>query len=163
VKRFEYALDPALMAARADESSAAGVLVAATREAEMAAASVVLVASHVVALAANAVAHERELGQAPSQPACGGVRFLDRERCLNVLRVRETRAREAAHAAAQAWDDVRLAYESCVRRRRAFETHRERALEGYRRLVELAEAADFDEANAAACEAGGRWPGMDRA
>lgn len=145
MQRFRYALDPALDAARAAERSAA-LAFAATRRA---------VAESEADLSAL-VARARAIAESAAQcvpPAPGTLavsELIDREQCLAVLALRRMRAVEALVSAVATSSRLRTEYEARVRRRRAFEAHRERALETYRFACDLAESSERDEGNAAA-------------
>lgn len=151
MKPFRYALEPALEAARSRERAAARAFVAAEHAASAARARVIELAATANAIVASAAVRDRpnERHGTASVDA-----YLDRERALVSLAVRAARARERAEHAASDRVTARDAYDVHVRRRRSFEAHRERARAADATARELAEAAEFDEANAAIHEAG---------
>lgn len=158
MKRFRYTLAPALEAARAAENSAARsfvVLRQAAEEAEAQARAYALRARRVVA---DAVTRDPPLS-APRSPSA----FVDRERCLAFLALRQKRAAERAARAGCECDTARAEFDARMRRRQTFEAHRERALAAYDRACDLADAAAFDEANAGAYEAHPRSAAKERA
>lgn len=164
MKRFHYGLTPALDAARSEEVVAARAFVVArdaAREAEARVADVV-VAAAAIRYAAAAAAAATVVAGVPAR-ALSSQTLLDRERCLVALAAGHARACQSAQKAAWYRDAARGAYDAGVRRRRAFETHRERALAAYERECERIEACEFDEANTSIHEAARTSVGKDDA
>lgn len=177
MKRFQYALGPALEVARVQERAAADAFVTARVVATNAAALVVEVAIAANAIVAKAAERDRTCEPRATHPVheSGPARaarslpprwrqsYLDRERCLVALAARGSIAREIAAKTAWQRDLARDRFEARMLRRRTFEAHRERAFQAYTTALDLAEAADFDEANASFHEAGPSPIGKDDA